>query len=599
MRMTRYLLALMLILCLALTGFPTFAQSSDQNAVYSNDVLGITFQYPTTWEVREQAETQGVSVAAANDWQSISDGVQPLGLIFSVTLTTFRQLGIDNVLGFSDLLARTDSNATVAAIRIGEASGVSAESQSTDADVVTRTVMLATGGRRVAVIRGLATSAGWQGGGAQQFEQILNSISFAPAEVNAGLMRVGTSLWSLATPDLTQLADLTISADGATLYATDGNGGIFTLGAAGTRGDVIKPEGVSSFGSLILLRNGQQYLSDPVSGAIWLLPAAGANGAPRKYIGAKGNVFSQGSPRYFSVRSDGGILALDVSADGTATHVFVFNRGGTRIDSYDAVAMTGMMILDPVFAAEPSGRYYLAGSNTSGILRFRSDGVLDQAGIGADLLANTAPLAMLVDRFDNLLVATADRGILKFDPEGKIIGVIGESYDQSAPPKAGQLGHPVAMIMNADANTLYVADAGAFPQIVAFALDNNLELNLSAGTQVGTKIIYGESKSATISNTTFVYEYVFTGRRNDVVTITVQAADPTQLDTFVELLSPKAKRLVFSDDAGIAGLAPSDSQIAEYTLPAGGDYTIRVTRFGRETTAQTGAFTLHLALIED
>ena len=104
----------------------------------------------------------------------------------------------------------------------------------------------------------------------------------------------------------------------------------------------------------------------------------------------------------------------------------------------------------------------------------------------------------------------------------------------------------------------------------------------------------GDTARGNISETTFVYEYIFAGRRNDKVTITAQADDPNALDTYVELISPKDKRLATNDDAGAAGLAATDAQIAEYALPATGDYTIRVTRFGRETTHATGDFTLKL-----
>jgi sugar lactone lactonase YvrE len=575
---------------------PIVAQGSgdDKAALYSNEVIGVSFQYPASWAVEEKLTAQTVTVGTRTDLEVVRSGGTPAGVIFMLSLTNFRTLGIDGAAQLADALAPYTSGAATSPVKVGELSGSGAEWQDPATNTAVLTLMFSVGERRVAIVRSFGTLGVWNDGGRAQAEQIISTLTFFEVGVNAGLPTIGAFAWATPLDGATILTDLDLTADSTTLVISDGERGIrhlLTNGQA-VAGSERRPAEIGAFGSLALLRDGRRYLADPVNGVIWRENAEGT--AVVKYLGAKGNVFSPGSPRQFAFGADGLLLALDESQQ--ATRVLVFNRGGALINTWFLATTINATLDAPVIATDGSGKLYVAARNSGGVFRYFADGTLDRAGIGGDLLTATAPLALLVDRFDNILVATEDRGILKYDPSGTLIGIIGQPSDQAAPPKPGQLGRPTALVVSADGNLLYVADSGTYPQIVSFAIDNNLEVNVVAGTQAAGKIIYGDTVSATITATAFVYEYTFAARRNDLVTITATAADPAVLDTFVELIGLKGTRLVASDDvgAGVGGLAASDAQIVAFRIPANGEYTIRVTRFGRETTSATGAFTLRL-----
>ena len=108
-------------------------------------------------------------------------------------------------------------------------------------------------------------------------------------------------------------------------------------------------------------------------------------------------------------------------------------------------------------------------------------------------------------------------------------------------------------------------------------------------------LAYGQTVSGTLTNEKFINTYSFTGKSGDLVTITMKAAPGSTLDSFVELLGSDKARLAANDDApAAAGLGKTDAQIASFKLPYNGTFTIRATRFGRETTTATGAYTLTL-----
>lgn len=74
-------------------------------------------------------------------------------------------------------------------------------------------------------------------------------------------------------------------------------------------------------------------------------------------------------------------------------------------------------------------------------------------------------------------------------------------------------------------------------------------------------------------------EWTFTGSAGDVVSISAEAAVPTQLDTFLDLFGPEGTRLISNDDGG--EVVPN-ALIESFELPAGGTYTIAVSSIAGE-----------------
>ncbi len=567
-------------------------RAADDQQVYHSDTLGVSFQYPADWKLREQTATQTVIVSSAADDTALQNGQAPAGLIFSLTFSTFRQVGAAQVSDFGDRIKQVAGtpDATPQPAHIGGADGLSVNVLDGNAGVAGQTSILSIGQRRIAVVRGVATIQAWVHGTAQtQFQSIADTLSFFPPKNAVNEDQIGRALWQTADPRFSAFADIGATADGSSVLATDPKNGLWTISANGLVGDVKTYDGMASYGALALFQDGTRYIADPVNHAIWLIQA---NGTPKKLlggtVGSGRGAFGADSPRVFAFGYQNTINALDVNDKGT--RIQVFDRGGDPLTAWDIPA-----VQDGAMATDPDGYVYVVGSNLSGILKVSAAGKIVAQDLGKAALNGITMRAIDVDRFGNIYVATGDSGIMKLDSSGALQGVIGQPYDESAPPKLGQIGQPTALTLGDGQNILYVADSGKYPQILAFALNNNAAINVDAGTKAIGTLNYGQTVNGEITTTAFVNTYTFTGKAGDVVTITMRAAASSSLDAYVDLLGPDGSRLAANDDAPkSAGLAPTDAQIAAFKLPYGGTYTIRATRFGRETTSATGTYTLEL-----
>lgn len=593
LRLTIRIIPLMVgILSLIITPPLAMGQAAQNPQAYHSDTLGVSFQYPVDWQVREEMATQTVIVSSATDQKALQNGQEPTGLIFSLTFSTFRQVGAAQVGDFADRLKQVvgTPDATPQSTRIGGADGLSVDTLDGNSGVAGRTAMLSVGQRRIAVVRGVATIQSWVHGDAQtQYQALVDTLSFFPPKDAVNEDQIGRVMWQTADPRFGAFADIGATADGTSILATDPKNGLWTISANGVVGSIQTYSGVGAYGSLALFQDGTRYIADPVNHVIWLIQP---NGTPKKLLGGTvGNgrgAFGSDSPHVFAVGFQNTINALDVTDKGT--RIQVFDRGGDPLTAWDIPT-----VQDGAMATDPDGYVYVIGSNLSGILKVSAAGKIIAQDLGKAALNGTTMRAIDVDRFGNIYVATDDSGIIKLDSSGTLQGVIGQPFDEAAPPKLGQIGQPTALALGDSENILYVGDSGKYPQVVAFALNNNAAINVDAGTKAIGAITYGQTASGEITTTAFVNTYTFDGKAGDVVTISMQAAAGSSLDAYVELLGPDGSRLAANDDAPkSAGLGPTDAQIAGFKLPYNGTYTIRATRFGRETTSATGAYTLTL-----
>jgi len=92
-----------------------------------------------------------------------------------------------------------------------------------------------------------------------------------------------------------------------------------------------------------------------------------------------------------------------------------------------------------------------------------------------------------------------------------------------------------------------------------------------AATEAAVSLAYGEVGQGTLKVGERV-DWHFMGHAGDVISVSAEAVNPAQLDTYVELYGPDGRRLTSDDDGGDA----SNALIAEFELPADGVYTIAV-----------------------
>lgn len=93
----------------------------------------------------------------------------------------------------------------------------------------------------------------------------------------------------------------------------------------------------------------------------------------------------------------------------------------------------------------------------------------------------------------------------------------------------------------------------------------------SAATSSGTTLAYGQVGDGTLALGETA-EWSFVGAAGDVISISAEAVDPTQMDTFLELFGPDGTRLTGDDDGGDG----SNALIQEYSLPTNGSYKIEI-----------------------
>lgn len=590
----RRLVLLLVVLIFALPSQSSQAQTPIPTVgplqPYRNDQLGVAFQIPVDWKVRESPERRTVTAASDADFKLIDAGAEPGGLVFSVSVSTFRQAGVERVDEFGERLRKIENqpNAGYRQLTIGGAEGVQIEIIDSRQNVGGRSAYVNVGQRRVAIVRGVTTIRAWRGIALNQYDVIAGSLSFFPPTTGLVSDRIGTMLWQATSKEFTTFADLGASADGTTVYATDPKRGLWALSATGIVQGVQAFDGIGSYGTLGMFRDGTRYIADPTNHIIWLIQA-GSSKATKLLGGSVGvnrGQFGAGSPRVFAFGFQNTINVLDNIESGT--RIQIFSRGGEALTAWNITAVE-----DGAISTDGLGYVYVIGKNTTGIIKIGADGKVVNPALGRFTLAGIIPTAIAVDRFGYIYVATTDAGIIRLDENGKLSGVIGEPYDEAAAPKLGQLGKPTALALGQNDNILYIGDSGKFPQIVAVALSGNASVNVQAATVNMGAIQYGQTLNGEITNDGFLRAYSFTGASGEVVTITARSIDGS-LDMYVDLLGVDGSRIAANDDAKLPGAPATDAQIKSYRLPSNGTYTIRVTRFGRETSKATGTYSLLL-----
>jgi hypothetical protein len=587
---------LLVLLALALIANLNIARAQDSQS-YRNEEMGIAFSYPAEWTLRELTPAQTVTLASKADIEAVAAGKTPDGLLFSITISSFRQVGAQRLDDFTAVLktiAQT-SDLTPSPVRIGSMDGFVADTVDASQNIATRTAILSIGKRRVAVLRGIATVSAWTNGAETRFNDLVDTLNFFPPTVRAAPDALGQVLWQLPADQLKDIVDIAVSGDGAMLYVTDRTQGIWQVNANGRAGAVVKPAGISTFTGIGVLRAGLEYIADPGSSAIWVAGSDTREAA--KFIGGqpdvRAGIFAADSPQYFTFGSRGQVYVLDQDQKGTRIHVF--DKAGVFMTTWDLP--NDPPISNARISSDASGNIYVLGSNTQGIIKLNANGKIISTTLGKEVLENSGASSIDVDRFDSIYVATADQGVLKLDDKGKLMGVIGEGYDESAPPKPGQLGKPIATALAEGGKAIYVLDAGKYPQLVAFALNGDTALNLAAGTRDAGPITYDQTLTGEITEKSFMDVYVLNGTKGDEVAVTMTANSGSNLDPYVDIVAPRNVRLAANDDARSVDLGPKDARLV-VRLPATAVYFIRATRFGRETTNTTGTYNLKVTLIK-
>lgn len=121
-----------------------------------------------------------------------------------------------------------------------------------------------------------------------------------------------------------------------------------------------------------------------------------------------------------------------------------------------------------------------------------------------------------------------------------------------------------------------------------------LELNGRPGVAGGRalEIAYGATVSGQINAANVAEEYVFFGRRGDVIRVRLERASG-DLDALITLYDSDRKQIAFDDDSG----GDKDALIQNFVLPRDDLYSLVASRFERERGNTAGAYVLRLELV--
>src|SRR5579872_4800684 len=110
---------LAILLASGLITKPANAQDQGEKN-YRSDTLGFSFDYPADWVLREELAAQTVTLANQADIDAVAAGQAPNGLLFSATISTFRQVGADQIGDFKAVLTKIAQapNVSPSAIRV-------------------------------------------------------------------------------------------------------------------------------------------------------------------------------------------------------------------------------------------------------------------------------------------------------------------------------------------------------------------------------------------------------------------------------------------------------------------------------------------------
>lgn len=303
--------------------------------------------------------------------------------------------------------------------------------------------------------------------------------------------------------------------------------------------------------------NGQLLVGDTVCRCILALNADGTWSS----FGA----FGAHAPIRLAVGANGAIYAVDRTTDGLYELVTLLDereisRAPLHFNATDA----------PLIAALPTGDVIalewltsLVDGSTAGALS-----LVEETGAALETWLPLAPgdaLAMLPTRSGGLLLALADSRLALIEGDALVT----------------LLDLPLlarAAAIRAD-GALAVTDGGS---VAVYGVQASMR-------QGAPELIHDVPVQGTLSETAPAQTWVYTGRAGDEISLS--AIDPTRtdmLDVAIRLFAPDGREIAYNDDhLGLDLYGLYDAQIADFTLPVDGIYTVQA-----EWVRGAGTYTL-------
>lgn len=156
---------------------------ADAQEPYENTQLGILFEVPLGWEVREESDL--IIAASTSAFSALDSGDIPQELVFRIIIGTFNDLNLDSAVDLPTQLARLVPSGVAAPepVPVAYANGEGWEIEYTiaDSNITSRVGLLGLSNGRIALVRGFAAADTWESATAE-FDAIRNSLAFSLPE---------------------------------------------------------------------------------------------------------------------------------------------------------------------------------------------------------------------------------------------------------------------------------------------------------------------------------------------------------------------------------------------------------------------------------
>ncbi|HML24037.1 MAG TPA: hypothetical protein PKD09_20440 [Aggregatilinea sp.] len=626
---------LSLLCALAVLGalLPPAAHAQESGTRYEDPALGIAFDLPAGWEV----ETQDRELYAATraDLDAILAGGAPGGLALRVVVGTFNELGLSDAAQLPDLLnnlvTHVETPPAPEPVQVAGGTGYQIVFTLPNDGLTTRVLLLEVAGGRVAVIRGLAPSAAWDGGASATFDALLQSMQFAsPEQPSVALDQImtddGGAIW-LYQPDPASIPNaraggITYDLYGA-LYMAAGPAGVITLDiSSGAQISLMGPWIDSAdYADVAIGPDTRLYLANAAvdaTQAVVIVDRAGNYGRGWGVRGDADGQFAPGMPRTIAVTKGGDIWTVSEGhASGARNRLYKFDLYGNLLVSVDLdtvdPSLSGIRIDNNI----DTGALYLVGAGGS-LTVLDTNGQALARDLADSVLAGQTITDVAIAPNDDIMLSLAapgldGQGFLELTMSGRLVDAFGVPYDTTRGGAflPGEYLHPAGLVVTPDGMPLWsettdagitqvqaftFAGDGALPPAGSDIAASDVQADSAASTDTGGVIAPGQTVRGSLDNNVPVQEWLFEGTAGQKVVITmIDASGQGALDPLINLVDVNSRTIASNDDMGsmaVEGMSTHDARL-EFALPSTGTYTIEAARFGGR-----GDYTLTLEVVQ-
>ncbi len=408
---------------------------------------------------------------------------------------------------------------------------------------------------------------------AYTFDTVVNSLvvgaSLAPALPEYGVMWYTERTQSDGDNSFLELGAMAYGPDDM-LYVLDASRGVIQVDAqSGMEQAQIPYAGLATPSDIAIGQDGRIFVADTLCQCVQVYnPAIGL------WLMAYDN-FGEEAPISIAVGLDGTVFITDWDAETDQVSLRI-DRAGTL-----ETLVLDELFDQPLLTVDRGGNLLLVAED--GTVYQLEDGSI----IPAFVLVDTPVFVVdvTVDANNNLVLLSQDEGVLILDHNGDVVDYVGQVVEEF--PLPGELVNPTGVAVGPD-GTIYWADVDATSASLT-AMSTRIEPGRVGLTQLQPN----QPVQGSLDETTPSQRWSFTGTAGS--RITISAVDAYETDSFnvaLRLLAPDGREEAYNDDHESEDLPGEwDAQIADYTLPRDGTYTIVVERVDNED----GTYNLGLA----